>query len=364
MRKRRGWETGAFIFLLVIAFGRGPAVSAQQEATTAEQDLQRGRVLFYQQNYSGAIEVLKQAIAKKPDLAEAHYFLGMSYYRLADYAQAEAALRTALKLKNENYPEAHFGMGMIHFRKREVDLAVREFQTAIEQRGGNYPDAFNVLGVIYYGQRRFADAIQSFRKAIEQRPEGPEVYFNLGMAIEQELVEGAGQQAASGLTWNDAISAYRKAIEQRGTYPLAQRALGLALIGVDNEAAITELGVYVQQVPQAQDRLQIEEIIDLLKKPDDPAAVAEELGKVPRVSKVVPVRLTEEAMRNKVQGSVVLSVLFCYDKRARVVKVVKGLGYGLDEAAIEAVRRVQFEPAVVGGRQVSERRLVKIEFKS
>lgn len=363
MSGRRWWERGAFLFLLVVALGRGPGASARQEAATAEQDLQRGRVLFYQQNYPGAIEALKQAIAKKPDLAEAHYFLGMSYYRLADYAQAETALRTALKLRNENYPEAHFGMGMIHFRKREADLAVREFQTAIEQRGGNYPDAFNVLGVIYYGQRRFAEAIQNFRKALEQRPEGPEIYFNLGMAIEQELLEGAGP-TASGLTWNDAIAAYRKAIEQRSTYPLAQRALGLALIGVDNDAAIAELSVYVQQAPQAQDRLQIEEIIDLLKKPDDPAASVEDLGKVPRVSKVGPVRPTEEAVKNKVQGSVILSVLFCYDKRARVVKVVKGLGYGLDDVAIEAVRRIQFEPAVVGGRQASERRLVKIEFKT
>ncbi len=362
MERRRGWEIGAFIFLSVLALGRDPALSARQEAATAEQDLQRGRILFYQQNYPGAIEALKQAIAKKPELAEAHYFLGMSYYRLADYAQAEVALRTALKLKNENYPEAHFGLGMIYFRKREVDPAVREFQTAIEQRGGNYPDAFNVLGVIYYGQRRFTEAIRSFRKAIEQRPEGPEVYFNLGMAIEHELIEGAGSNA-SGVTWNDAISAYRKAIEQRGTYPLAQRALGLALIGVDNEAAMVELGTYLQQVPQAQDRLQIEEIIDLLKRPDDPAAPVEELGKIPRVSKVAPVRPTEEAVRNKVQGSVILSVLFCYDKRARVVKVIKGLGYGLDEAAAEVVRRVQFEPATIGGRQASERRLVRVDFK-
>jgi len=362
MERRRGWEIGAFIFLSVLALGRDPVLSARQEAATAEQDLQRGRILFYQQNYPGAIEALKQAIAKKPELAEAHYFLGMSYYRLADYAQAEAALRTALKLKNENYPEAHFGLGMIYFRKREMDPAVREFQTAIEQRGGNYPDAFNVLGVIYYGQRRFTEAIRSFRKAIEQRPEGPEVYFNLGMAIEHELLQGAGS-SASGVTWNDAISAYRKAIEQRGTYPLAQRALGLALIGVDNEAAMVELGTYLQQVPQAQDRLQIEEIIDLLKRPDDPAAPVEELGKIPRVSKVAPVRPTEEAVRNKVQGSVILSVLFCYDKRARVVKVVKGLGYGLDEVAAEAVRRVQFEPATIGGRPASERRLVRVDFK-
>ncbi|GBC83107.1 Beta-barrel assembly-enhancing protease [bacterium HR10] len=362
MSGMRQWERGVFLFLLTIAVGRGPMVSASQEATTAEQDLQRGRVLFYQQNYPGAIEALRQAIAKKPDLAEAHYFLGMSYYRLADYVQAEASLRTALKLKNETYPEAHFGLGMIYFRKREADSAVRELQTAIEQRGGNYPDAFNVLGVIFYGQRRFADAIRHFRKAIEQRPEGPEVYFNLGMAIEQALVEG-GDAAASGVTWSDAVSAYRKAIEQRGTYPLAQKALGLALIGVDNEAAITELGVYLQQAPQAQDRVQIEEIIDLLKKSDDPAAPVEDLGKVPRVSRVAPVRPTEDAVRNRVQGSVILSVLFCYDKRARVVRVVKGLGHGLDEAAIEAVRRVQFEPATVGGRQASERRLVKVDFK-
>ncbi len=353
------WGKGTLVLLLV----GGALASVPQEPTTAEQDLQRGRVLFYQQNYAGAIESLKQAIAKKPDLAEAHYFLGMSYYRLADYVQAEAALRQALKLKNDEYPEAHFGLGMVHFRKREVEAATREFHTAIQQRNGNYPDAFNVLGVISYSQRRFAEAIRHFRKALEQRPEGPEVYFNLGMAIEQELLEGA-DPSASGATWNEAISAYRKAIEQRGTYPIAQRALGLALIGIDNDAAITELGVYLQQAPQAADRVQIEEIVDLLKKPDDPEAPVEEVSKIPRVSKVVLPRPTAEAVKNKVQGSVILSALFCYDKRVRVVKVVKGLGYGLDELAVETLRRVQFEPALVGGRPASERRLVKIEFKT
>ncbi|MGH9774349.1 MAG: energy transducer TonB [Candidatus Acidiferrales bacterium] len=52
-----------------------------------------------------------------------------------------------------------------------------------------------------------------------------------------------------------------------------------------------------------------------------------------------------EAVRAKYQGTVSLRVVVMPDGRAHNIQVVKGLGLGLDEKAIEAVKRWRFKPA-------------------
>ncbi|HWZ98600.1 MAG TPA: energy transducer TonB [Candidatus Dormibacteraeota bacterium] len=54
---------------------------------------------------------------------------------------------------------------------------------------------------------------------------------------------------------------------------------------------------------------------------------------------------TEEARKAKMQGSVTLEVFVRADGRVGRVKIVKGIGLGLDERAMDAVRAWRFEPA-------------------
>jgi TonB family protein len=54
---------------------------------------------------------------------------------------------------------------------------------------------------------------------------------------------------------------------------------------------------------------------------------------------------SDEARRNKVQGSVILSVLVGADGRTHEIRVIRGLGKGLDENALQAVGNWQFVPA-------------------
>lgn len=64
-------------------------------------------------------------------------------------------------------------------------------------------------------------------------------------------------------------------------------------------------------------------------------------------------KYTEEARQNKIQGSVVLSVVFGADGRLRNIRTARGLPFGLTENAIEAARRIRFQPAIKDGRPVS-----------
>jgi len=74
-------------------------------------------------------------------------------------------------------------------------------------------------------------------------------------------------------------------------------------------------------------------------------------------------RYPEKARRDGIEGSVVLQ--FIIDKQGKVVDpvVVRGIGGGCDEAAIEAVKQVRFTPGRQGGRVVRTRYSLPITFR-
>lgn len=60
---------------------------------------------------------------------------------------------------------------------------------------------------------------------------------------------------------------------------------------------------------------------------------------------------TDDARHGKVQGTVTLQVLVDTDGRARQIRVIKGVGFGLDERAVETVRTWKFAPARDGANR-------------
>src|SRR5580692_11012866 len=60
---------------------------------------------------------------------------------------------------------------------------------------------------------------------------------------------------------------------------------------------------------------------------------------------------TDDARHGKVQGSVTLEVLVGADGRAQDVRIVKGIGFGLDDRAVETVRSWKFIPARDGAKR-------------
>jgi len=72
---------------------------------------------------------------------------------------------------------------------------------------------------------------------------------------------------------------------------------------------------------------------------------------------------TEAARSAKVEGEVVLEVEFLASGHVRVARVIRGLGYGLDEMAIRAAEQIRFKAALNGGRPVDHRAHVNIVFR-
>jgi protein TonB len=73
-------------------------------------------------------------------------------------------------------------------------------------------------------------------------------------------------------------------------------------------------------------------------------------------------RYTEEARKNKIQGTVLVRVLIGSDGAVKRVVVVRPLPDGLDEQAIQAAYQLRFKPAMKSGQPVSFWKPVAIEF--
>jgi TonB family protein len=72
---------------------------------------------------------------------------------------------------------------------------------------------------------------------------------------------------------------------------------------------------------------------------------------------------TDEARQLKLQGEVLLEVMFGANGQLRVNRVVRGLGHGLDEAAIAAANKMRFKPAMRTGVPVDSTAVVHVVFQ-
>jgi len=72
---------------------------------------------------------------------------------------------------------------------------------------------------------------------------------------------------------------------------------------------------------------------------------------------------TEQARTDKVQGLVVIEATFKADGQITNVHVLRGLGYGLDEKAMQAVMQIKFRPAERQGRPVDTRQRISVSFQ-
>lgn len=100
------------------------------------------------------------------------------------------------------------------------------------------------------------------------------------------------------------------------------------------------------------------------------APVAPAARKTQAVSNDKPVEVTykprpeytAEAKSNRVQGDVLLQVVFTASGSVQVQKVIRGLGYGLDASAEQAAREIRFHPAERNGQAIDFPAVVHIEF--
>ena len=80
------------------------------------------------------------------------------------------------------------------------------------------------------------------------------------------------------------------------------------------------------------------------------------------LSKPLP-QYTEEARAQHIQGDVTLEVRFTAEGQVQVLRVISGLGHGLDAQARVAAERIRFRPATRDGKPVDQVSVIHVTFQ-
>jgi|SRR5712671_5012375 len=85
---------------------------------------------------------------------------------------------------------------------------------------------------------------------------------------------------------------------------------------------------------------------------------------LPTVTKQVGPQYTSEAMANRIEGKVGLSAVVLANGKVGDVKVIRSLDsvYGLDEAAVKAMKQWEFKPGTKDGKPVAVRVEIDMAF--
>jgi len=102
-----------------------------------------------------------------------------------------------------------------------------------------------------------------------------------------------------------------------------------------------------------------------------PAAAAQPKAVENKMPKVLPAEIiskptpayTAEARKLRIEGEVLVEVVFEATGKVRVVRVVRGLGHGLDEAAVQAAEQIRFKPAQQDGQPTDFAAVLHIIFQ-
>lgn len=91
----------------------------------------------------------------------------------------------------------------------------------------------------------------------------------------------------------------------------------------------------------------------------------------PAAARVIPAEIlskptpiyTDEARAQRIEGEVLLEVVLEASGKVRVVRVVRGLGHGLDDAAVRAAEQIHFKPATQDGQPSDSTAVLHIIFQ-
>jgi tetratricopeptide (TPR) repeat protein len=138
--------------------------------------LQRGKELYHDDLDEQALEAFKQALQMDPELAEAHFRLGLTFDALGQSQEAEDAYKKAIEkykkhlAKNDDDAEAHYNLGQTYAGLSLYSEAVSEYRKATRLKTDD-ADIYYDLGEALSKLARYDEAVAAFSKALEIDPE-------------------------------------------------------------------------------------------------------------------------------------------------------------------------------------------------
>ncbi len=138
-----------------------------------------GMIHFRKGDTNQAIALLRAAIARRPDFADAHNNLGVVLEAVERLDEAAACYHAALQQQPVN-AEAHYNLANILARQNRWEEAVESYQTALRFKAT--PSVYANMGNALKALGRMDEAVAAYDSAIALQPEHADAHFNLALA--------------------------------------------------------------------------------------------------------------------------------------------------------------------------------------
>ncbi len=145
-------KTSVYLIMAVCVAASLPAQTLAQDRGAAELSLNRGIEAFMSEKYTEARRHFEDAVARDPEFAAAHYFLGLTLLQAAPQARTESAKTAMLQRALEEFEQS---------RLRDPQLVLAYLDIGIAQL---------LLG-------RFQEAESGYKQYMRERPDDPLPYL-------------------------------------------------------------------------------------------------------------------------------------------------------------------------------------------
>jgi tetratricopeptide (TPR) repeat protein len=140
-----------------------PQVQAQPAAQTESNYLQKGQAHYENGEYEEALAALKEARIREPRSAAAAFYLGMTYKKMEDFAEAARNLREAVTLQPP-VKEAFVELADAYYAVGKNDEALHALEVS-EREGVEPAQTAFLRGLVLLKKKKYDEATASFEKA-------------------------------------------------------------------------------------------------------------------------------------------------------------------------------------------------------
>lgn len=124
---------------------------------------------------------------------------GNRYYRLQNFAKAEAEYRKAVAVNGEN-AQALYNLGCALMMQQKDSIAVEQFQKAgsLEKSPLRKAKVYHNIGVVCQAHRVYGDAIKAYEESLRNNPSDDETRYNLALCKRLQKNQKKNQQNQGG----------------------------------------------------------------------------------------------------------------------------------------------------------------------
>lgn len=316
-----------------------------QPLSQTQADVARADLLAHDDRFNDARVLLDGVLHDEPANVAARELMGYVAFRQGYFDEARKWCQEAIKL-DPNSLMAHFFYAAASMKKGVSDKAsqasVEESLRAAIKINPSFAPAYDALAMYYAtGGTNLAEAHDLIKTAVQLYPGTPEIRVDeaqilASMHKDKEAVETLDLALKMAHT-PEQIAAVEN-IQQNMRKLEAERAKGR----LNNLVVVPQNGA----------------------TGTNSATRARVAGETPPRAIYSPeVEYTEEARRARLEGICTVSLVVGADGKPTNVAVVKKIGVGMDERAVETVSKWRFEPGRRNGRPVASHLTLTLQFK-